>query len=283
MMGILNVNFSGADICFPPERGCFPVCYDRDALPPFYATPITTVETSPVILTSADGTRIAAYLARPGHATGPAVLVLPDNNGLSTFYERLTVRLAEQGHPALAIDYYARTAGLDPHARGEDFGRLENLMPNHLAKLTSAGLRGDMAAGIAHLRDPSGGGSRKVISLGFCMGGRFAFISALATFGLDGVIGLYGYPGTLMGAPGPTQLAAEMNGPVLGLFGGADEGIPADVVTAFDEALTAAGVEHEFVTYPGAPHGFFDHGRPEHAAACADVWRRIMAFLAARA
>jgi carboxymethylenebutenolidase len=259
------------------------VCYDRDALPPFYAAPITDVETSPVTLTSADGTRLAAYLARPERASGPAVLVLPDNNGLSTFYEQLTVRLAEQGHPALAIDYYARTAGLDYHARGEEFGRLENLMPNHLAKLTSEGLHGDMAAGIAHLHDFRGGDSRKVISLGFCMGGRFAFISALAKFGLDGVIGLYGYPDTLMGAPGPTQLAAELTAPVLGLFGGADEGIPKEAVIAFGEALTAAGVAHDFVTYPGAPHGFFEQGRPEHAEACADAWRRIMAFLAARA
>jgi carboxymethylenebutenolidase len=78
---------------------------------------------------------------------------------------------------------------------------------------------------------------------------------------------------------GPTQHAAELAAPVLGLFGGADEGIPPSMVDEFDAALTAAGVEHEVVAYPGAPHSFFDRRNEEFADACADAWRRVLAFL----
>jgi carboxymethylenebutenolidase len=67
--------------------------------------------------------------------------------------------------------------------------------------------------------------------------------------------------------------------PILGLFGGEDPGIPLDTVEAFDEALDGAGVEHEIVVYPGAPHSFFDRRYAEWADACADAWRRVLDFL----
>jgi carboxymethylenebutenolidase len=72
-----------------------------------------------------------------------------------------------------------------------------------------------------------------------------------------------------------------MRGPVLGLFGGADEGIPPDQLEEFDHKLADAGVEHEIVSYPGAPHSFFDRSYEEHGEACADAWRRVLSFLAA--
>ncbi|MER5421308.1 dienelactone hydrolase family protein [Streptosporangium roseum] len=62
------------------------------------------------------------------------------------------------------------------------------------------------------------------------------------------------------------------------MFSGTDPRAPLPV-EAFGEALTANGVNHEFVIYPGAPHGFFDAGNGEHAEACADAWRRVLAFL----
>jgi carboxymethylenebutenolidase len=68
---------------------------------------------------------------------------------------------------------------------------------------------------------------------------------------------------------------------VLGLFGGADEGIPADAVATFTRALEAAGVEHDIVTYPGATHSFFDRKAQEFAAESADAWTRVLAFVAA--
>ncbi len=70
-----------------------------------------------------------------------------------------------------------------------------------------------------------------------------------------------------------------MHGPVLGLFGGADEGIPPDQVEAFDHASPRPASSTRSSTYPGAPHSFFDRRYEEHAEACADAWRRILAFL----
>ncbi|MCW2638288.1 MAG: putative carboxymethylenebutenolidase [Dactylosporangium sp.] len=254
------------------------MCYDADAVPPIYGEPVTGASGAPLILTSTDGARFDAYLARPDEAAGTGVLVLPDNRGLSGFYEHLTLRLAEQGHAALAIDYFGRTAGTGSRDRGPDFGQLDNLMP-HLAALTRDGLYADFDTAIDHLRGADGGDCRTVLSLGFCLGGRFAFQTAAPRFGLAGVTGLYGAPGILNGAPGPTQFAAELAAPILGLFGGADEGIPASAVDAFDQALTAAGVRHDIVMYPGAPHGFFEMEMREFAGAQADAWKRILAFV----
>ncbi|MEW9533273.1 dienelactone hydrolase family protein [Microbispora sp. NPDC049125] len=245
------------------------MCHDADAAPPLYGSPITTTSSERAVLTSADGTRFAAFLSRPGRTTGAGVLVLPDNRGLSAFYERLTERLAEQGHPALAIDYFGRTAGTE--SRGPGFPSME-----HLGKVTRAGLYADIEAGAGRLRAE---GCDAVVSLGFCFGGRLAFMSALSRFRLDGAIGLYGYPGVLFGSDGPTQMAPDLTGPILGMFGGADEGISPEVIAEFGAALEGAGVEHEIVIYPGAPHSFFELDKPDYAEASADAWSRVLAFL----
>ncbi|NJC70502.1 dienelactone hydrolase family protein [Planosporangium thailandense] len=253
------------------------MCYDADATPPRYGAPVTTATGTSLILTSADGTRFDAYLARPGEPSGIGLLVLPDNRGLSGFYTQLCVRLAEQGHTALAVDYFGRSAGVGYAARRADFGELDNLMP-HLGALTRDGLYADFDAALDHLRTVDDGVCRTVLSLGFCMGGRFAFQTAEPRFRLAGAIGLYGAPDALQGRPGPIQLAPSFTAPILGMFGGADEGIPVATVEAFDGALTAAGVPHDIVVYPGAPHGFFELSAHEFADAQADAWRRILAF-----
>ncbi|MEU0564853.1 dienelactone hydrolase family protein [Nonomuraea sp. NPDC005983] len=245
------------------------MCYDDDATPPAHSTPITSTSAGAVRLTSADGTAFAAYEARPGDQRGPGVVILPDVRGLHGFYKQLAVRLAEQGHPAIAIDYYGRTATDD--SRDADFQIME-----HVTKLNRDAIQDDIMAAADHLGRPA-------VALGFCMGGRNAFLASAPRFGFAGVIGFYGAPG-IAGpyGPGPTQHASELDAPILGLFGGADQGIPAEAVSEFDQALTAAGVEHELVTYPGAPHGFFEAHATGHAAACQDAWQRVLAFLAAR-
>ncbi len=257
------------------------MCYDADAAPPVDGQPAAAVDAAPLTLTSADGARFAAFLARPaqrGAGARAGVVVLPDNRGLRSFYEVLAVRLAEHGHPAVAIDHFGRTAGAVSRDRDDSFPLME-----HLGLLTRAGMQDDMLAAADHLRAAEGGGCQAVVALGFCMGGRLAFFGAAPRFGLAGVIGFYGAPG-IAGpyGPGPTQHAAELTAPILALFGGADEGIPPAEVAAFDTALTTAGVEHQIVSYPGAPHSFFDVRHDEYAEACADAWERVLAFLAER-
>ena len=95
------------------------------------------------------------------------------------------------------------------------------------------------------------------------------------------MIGFYGWPvGTnRAGLPAPADEAPRFACPVLGIWGGADEGIGPEVVQAFDAAMDAAGKEHRTVVYPGAPHSFFDRSAAEHASASEDAWREVLDFM----
>jgi len=251
------------------------MCITDASMPPLAPAPAASVTAGDLTLVANDGARFAAYAAAaaPGTAAA-AVVVLPDLRGLHRFYKDLVLRLAETGLAAVAIDYYGRSAGIG--ARTDEFPFMQ-----HVLHLTRAGLQADLAAAIAFLRSAADGGYSSVFTLGFCMGGRLSFLAPAHRDDLAGAIGFYGAPG-MTGPyrdPGPTQLAGRITAPVLALMGGADEGIPPEEVTAFDAALTAAGVEHEVVVYPGAPHGFFDLQHAAFAEVCADAWQRTLAFI----
>src|SRR5205807_2551023 len=114
-----------------------------------------------------------------------------------------------------------------------------------------------------------------VFTVGFCFGGRNSFNQAAQGHGLAGVIGFYGSVGLRPPYPeetAPIRLAPSYECPVLGLFGGADEGIPADDVASFHEALDRAGVDNEIVTYEGATHSFFDRAFDRFKDECEDAW-----------
>ena len=126
-------------------------------------------------------------------------------------------------------------------------------------------------------------GHRSIYTVGFCFGGRHSWLSAGGGHDLAGAIGFYGRPGLGRdGSIGPTQRAAELKAPILALMGGADEGIPVDVVQEFEHALEEAGVEREIVIYDGAPHSFFDRKFEQFADASEDAWERVLAFVAQR-
>jgi carboxymethylenebutenolidase len=201
-------------------------------------------------------------------------MLLPDVRGLHPFYEELAVRFAEAGVHATAMDYFGRTAGLEE--RGEDFDHM-----SHVRQVTPEGIGADTTATVAHLRSPAGGAAPRVCSVGFCMGGRISFNQAWRDHGVSGVVGFYGGPqGTgPEDETAPVRLASRYRCPVLGLFGGADEGIPPDAIQAFAKALDGAGVRNEMVVYDGAPHSFFDKKFEQHRDACDDAWRRVLAFV----
>jgi carboxymethylenebutenolidase len=252
------------------------MCFAFDARPPELPPGIARIAGGAgaelLELESADGTRFSASLASSPEPSGKAVVILPDVRGLYPFYVELAERFASAGHHAIAIDYFGRTAGLGP--RGEDFDYWPEVQ-----KTRPATVQLDTAAALAALRGRTG--AEAVSSVGFCFGGTQSLLAATnAELGLDGVIGFYGsLSPERWGDMSPIHRAVDMRGPVLGLYGGADEGIPPDQVEALDRNLTAAGVEHEIVTYPGAPHSFFDRRYDEHAEACADAWRRMLDFL----
>ncbi|MQY22614.1 dienelactone hydrolase family protein [Nocardia macrotermitis] len=248
------------------------MCFDEDAVPPIPADPDASIVSRDLELVAADGNRFAAFVAEPEGDTETAVVVLPDLRGLYGFYTELAKRFAERGIRAIVIDYYGRSAGVAQRAK--DFPYAE-----HLATLNPRGIYADLAAAVEYLRSPEGGSSRFVLTAGFCIGGRIAVLAATGPIAPAGVIGFYCWPAAGNdGAPGPTARAAELRAPVLALMAGDDPGIPAADVEDFEKALTTAGVEHEVVTYPGAPHSFFDSKRSEFADASADAWRRVLEF-----
>jgi carboxymethylenebutenolidase len=249
------------------------VCFDLDSAPPIAPLSGASVEHRDFVLEAADGNRFAAFAAFPDQPSGTGVVVLPDVRGLYRFYEEIALRLAERGYAAVAFDYFGRTAGVGK--RGEDF----EYMP-HVDQTTTETVQTDAAAAIEWMRSPEGGASSDVFVLGFCFGGRNAWLATAYGHHLAGAIGFYGRPRVGRdGAPGPADRATELEAPILALQAGADQSITADDNAAFDEALTKAGVEHEIVTYPGAPHSFFDRKQEEFAAESEDAWNRTLAFL----
>jgi len=223
-----------------------------------------------LVLEAADGNRFAAFAATPDEPSGTGIVVLPDVRGLYRFYEELALRFAERGYAAIAFDYFGRTAGVSK--RDDDF----EYMP-HVQAVKPAEIQADVRACVAWLRD---NGASAVFTVGFCMGGRHSWLSAAGGHQLAGAVGFYGRTGEGPdGSPGPIQRAPEMDSPILALQAGDDQNITAEDNAAFEEALRAAGVPHELVTYPGAPHSFFDRKQEEFQDASDDAWKRVLAFI----
>ena len=248
------------------------MCFDHDSRPPIAPIAGGALDGSLVTLTAADGNAFAAFRARPTAPGGAGVVILPDVRGLHPFYEELALRFAERGVDAVAVDWFGRTAG--DARRDADF----EYMP-HVQQTTWAGISADIAAAVEALRTD---GIGSIFTMGFCMGGRMSFLADGLGLGLAGAIGLYG---TLVGpwrndAPEPVVEVPTFTAPILGLFGGADAGIPAEHVAAFEAALTTAGLEHRLVTYDGAPHSFFDRKQEEFAEASAQAWDEVTRFIA---
>ncbi len=260
------------------------VCFDHDAVPPDLPAGLRRAPLAGgapgerLVLASADGTAFSGFVAlADGGAAAAGVVVVSDVRGHYPFYERLCDRFAEAGHPAITFDPFGRTAGLGP--RDDDF----DFWPE-VGRTTPAGVQADIAACAAEL--VARAGERPVVVVGFCFGGLQTFLAATSAELepiLSGAVGFYGaLDGERLGAPSPKDSADGSRIPVLGLFGGADEGIGEEQREAFRRGLEVSGVEHELVVYPGAPHSFFDRKAEEFTEASADAWRRTLSFLDAR-
>jgi carboxymethylenebutenolidase len=246
------------------------MCFDDDSSPPIPVISGAAVSHEDLEFDAADGNRFAAFAALPDESSDVGIVVLPDVRGLYRFYEELALRFAERGYAAIAFDYFGRTAGMEK--RGDDF----EYMP-HVQAVKPAEVQADVAACVASLKQH---GVSTVFTIGFCMGGRQSWLSAAGGHGLAGAIGFYGRTREGQdGSPGPIQRAPEMECPILALQAGDDGNISADDNAALEEALRAAGVPHEVVTYPGAPHSFFDRKQEDFADASEDAWTRVLAFI----
>jgi carboxymethylenebutenolidase len=142
-----------------------------------------------------------------------------------------------------------------------------------IGKTTPDGIAADVAAGIAYLRSPDGGGVASVFTVGFCFGGAQSWRQSAVQPGLAGAIGFYGMPSRVR------DVIPRMRAPLLLLLGGNDQATTPEDFAGFDAELTEAGVPHQKVVYEGAPHSFFDRTFEEHKAASDDAWRQMLAFI----
>jgi carboxymethylenebutenolidase len=248
------------------------MCYDDNARPPVPPGGGGAAYGEEIVLTAADGNRFAAYATRSGNPTRAQIIVYPDVRGLHQFYKELALRFAEVGIDAVAIDYFGRTAGISSRDDSFDFWP-------HVQQLKLETFIADVSAANVYLHAGTRS-SHPTFVVGFCMGGGLSLISGTEDFGWAGVIAFYpGLSRALWGNKTALDVAEQVKYPVLGLFGGADQNIPTDQVHTLDEKLDKAGVEHEIVIYPGAPHSFFDRRATEFADASADAWKRVLGFI----
>jgi len=233
---------------------------------------------------AADGVDIRMFLAEPAHGLEKgAVLIIHDIWGYTDFYKDLARRIAAEGYAAALVDLFAREgdlpAGVQPPTRvptPEDRARMGPAMDRG-AKVSDEQAMGDLQAAVDELRRR---GAPRVVIWGFCSGGRLAYVAAARLRGLNGAVAYYGFLKAEPPRAAPLDIADEIKVPLLGVFGGADQGIPADQIAEFERSLGRAGKDFAIKTYPGAPHGFLRYGAAEHADAIADALKRTFAFFA---
>jgi carboxymethylenebutenolidase len=241
------------------------MCHEADSRPPAPPRSGDVVERGTLTLTSADGTAVAAAYAAPAGEARVGVVLLPDIRGLHPYYVALAGRFAEAGLPALAVDWFGRTAGLPGSgARGRDFD-----WRTHLPQVTAAGVDADVTAAVAYLRERTRP-DLPVVSVGFCFGGSHSWRLAGSDRDLAGSVGFYGRPELTGDAPARR--------PTLMVIAGADAATPVEQQLVLAGRLRAGGAEVETAVYDGAPHSFFDRAYGDWAEACADVWRRVLAL-----
>ncbi len=249
------------------------MCFDDDSHPPIPVSDRGAVTGRDITLRPSDTAVTRAYVADADGAPRAQVVILPDVRGLHNFYRELACRFAENGTRALALDYFGRTAPDDVRDESFDYGP-------HVVAMSPETFTFDLKAAIDYLRADAHG-SIPTFTVGFCMGGSLSFYAATLGLDLSGVVGFYAGLNRARGAVTPAvEFGNRIASPLLGLFGGADEGIPESVRDEFDQVLDTAGVEHEIVVYPGAPHSFFDRKAADFAVESADAWSRVQGFIA---
>jgi carboxymethylenebutenolidase len=225
----------------------------------------------------ADG-ELPGYFAKPqGEGPFPIVLVNEEVFGVHEYIKDVCRRLAKQGYAAIAVEIYARLADLS-HVANSDIGAV---IMGVVAKEPDAQMLSDSDAAVAYAAAHGGDGSRVGV-IGFCRGGRNAWLYAAHSKTLKAAVAFYGPLGGTTSDIQPKtagEIAGEINCPLLGLYGGADPGIPEDSVRHAENAARRAGKTVEIVIYPDAGHGFHADYRPSYRKEAAeDGWKRALAW-----
>ena len=257
------------------------MCFDHDSRPADRADRRRRARLAQLV---ADRRRRQPVRGVPGPrgraATGAGVVILPDVRGLHPFYEELALRFAERGDRRprdrlVRADRRRRrraTTGFEymPHVEPDDLGR--DLRPT-----SRAARRGRSAR--------TSGRAARVFTVGFCMGGRLSFLAATLGLDLAGVIGLLrharsGRGGTTRRRRSTVARRDRVHRSSACSAAPTRASRPRPIA-AFDAASTRPASSTGIVTYPGAPHSFFDRKAADFAAASAAAWDEMLAFIGA--
>lgn len=222
---------------------------------------------------------LAAYRAMPAGGTKlPTVLVVHEIFGVHEYIKDVCRRLAKAGYLAIAAEMYAR------HGDVSKMTNIRDILDGPVAAASDAEHMGDLDA-CAAWAAKNGGDPERLAVTGFCRGGRTTWLYAAHNPRVKAGVAWYGQidgVSTAKQPKWPLDLAGEMKAPVLGLYGGKDQGISADDVEAMKAALAKAGGRSQIHVYPEAPHAFHADYRPTYRKEFADDgWRRMLEWFKA--
>lgn len=225
--------------------------------------------------------KMPAYRAMPAGKSGlPVVLVVSEIFGVHEHIADVARRFAKRGYLAIASELFVRQG--DPGSYGE----IGKLVAEVVSKVPDEQVMRDLDASVAWAK-ANGGDIGKLGITGFCWGGRITWLYA-AHGPVAAAVAWYGQlvrNTSPLNPRHPVDVVSNLHGPVLGLYGGKDAGIPLDTVEKMKAALAsgnAAAKKSEFVIYPDAPHAFHADYRPSYVKAAADDgWKRCLAWLGA--
>lgn len=258
------------------------VGYAASTLPTLAQTAIKTPAsglTVGEVTIDVNGFGMPAYRAAPAGKTGlPVVLVLSEIFGVHEYIADTARRFAHAGYLAIAPELFIRQGD------AQSYGEMARLMAEVISKVPDAQVMGDLDATVRWAA-ANGGDTSKLGVTGFCWGGRQTWLYAAHNPAVKAGVAWYGRlvgPNTELTPRHPVDVAGQLHGPVLGLYGSADTGIPLDTVDKMKTALAAgnaAAKASTFVVYPDAPHAFHADYRPSFRKEPAeDGWKRTLAW-----
>ncbi len=233
-----------------------------------------------------EGATIPFYYAKPEGKTGlPIVLVVQEIFGVHAYIADTCRRFAKAGYLAIAPDLYTRQGD------AKTYTDISKLIAEVVSKVPDAQVMADLDATVQWAA-ANGGNPKKLAVTGFCWGGRITWLYAAHSKSVKAGVAWYGRlvgTASALNPKHPVELAASLNAPVLGLYGGEDGGIPLSTVNQMKEALADAGAKgnkaakgSEFVVYRDAPHAFHADYRPSYRKAAAeDGFKRALAWFKA--
>lgn len=248
---------------------------------PLTAQPIATPAdglVAGVVKVPAKGGDMPAYRAMPASGSGfPVILVVQEIFGVHEHIKDVSRRLAKLGYFAIAPELYARQG--DP-SRISD---IPTLIKDIVSRVPDEQVMADLDACVDYAKASGKGDTARLGITGFCWGGRTTLMYAGHNPRLKAAVAWYGPTNRPYHEGDKTALdiAPRITAAVLGLYGGADAGIPGDSVLQMRDALTDLGVRNEFVIYPDTPHAFHADYRPNYRKDEAeDGWKRAIAWFA---